>query len=215
MFGVAPLPADRRPRRGPEVCSARASGAVFAATGLACLVILALMPLSFSLNATALLIGLPLAAGGLLGLICGYAGLLTRIEIAADGVGIEVPGWRAVPVPPVRRLRLSWDAVRAVRRRTEVYRLWPRLRLPLEVHAVETQDGRAVFGGFYLSELEPVMITVADRAGCGVHEDGEVEAGLLRTLRRGAPPWPPLESAATESAPARRLRRRYSQPTGS
>jgi hypothetical protein len=125
------------------------------------------------------------------GILVGYAGVSTRIEIAQDGVLVTTPGWRACPYPPVRQYRISWAEVRAVRHRTERYRIGilP-VRLPLEAYAIETASGFIVFGGYYLSDLEPVLIELAHRADRPWCEDDEVEAGLLRTLLHGAPPWP-------------------------
>jgi hypothetical protein len=101
--------------------------------------------------------------------------------------------------------------VRAVRHRKELYRLgllpW---RLPLESYAIETASEPIVFGSYYLAELEPVLIDLAHRADRPWHEDGEVEANLLRTLLAGAPNWrtvtgqpPPSTLKACESAPGR------------
>jgi hypothetical protein len=91
----------------------------------------------------------------------------------------------------VRQYRLDWADVRAVRHRTELYRIGilP-LRLPLEVYAIESAGGFILFGGYYLSDLEPVLIELAHRADRPWCEDDEVEAGLLRTLLHGAPSWP-------------------------
>jgi hypothetical protein len=140
------------------------------------------------------LIGLPLAVGGASGALMGYTVLSTRIEIARDGLVIAAPGWRACPFPPVRQYRLKWTAVRAVRHRTELYRIGPLpLRLPLEAYAIETTDGFIPFGSYYLSNLEPVLIELAHRADRPWCEDDEVQAGLLRTLLFGAPPWPTVD----------------------
>jgi hypothetical protein len=109
-------------------------------------------------------------------------------------VVITAPGWRACPFPPVREFRLSWADVRAVRHRIERYRIGPLpLRFPLEAYAIETTAGFILFGGYYLSDLDPVLIEVAHRADRPWSEDGEVEAGLLRTLLHGAPPWPRVD----------------------
>lgn len=217
MFGVShDSPKAVRAPTGTHVYSARASGALFAGAGIACLALLALMPGVFEGEPTAVLIALSLLGGGVFGLLTGYAGLVTRIEMRPAGLLIEVPSWRAVPLPPVRRIEARWDQIHAVRRRIENYRLGllP-VRLPFEVLAVETGSGRALFASYYLWQLEPVLIDVANRADCPWSEDGTVEAGLFRTLRRGAPAWPSPASAG----PTRRLsRRRYvaqSQPTGS
>lgn len=217
MFGVSHAsPKAVRAATASEVYSARASGALFAGAGIACLLLLGLMPGVFEGEPVALVIGVSLVGGGLFGLLTGYAGLLTRIELRPAGLLVEVPSWRAVPLPPVQRIEVGWEQVRAVRRRVERYRLGllP-VRLPLEVFAVETDGGRAVFASYYLWQLEPVLLDIANRGDCPWSEDEVVEAGLFGTLRRGPPPWP--SSISSESA--RRLRRRrslaQSQPTGS
>jgi hypothetical protein len=217
MFEVSH--ASRKAVRAPtgrQVYSARASGALFAGAGIACLLLLGLMPGVFDGEPVAVLIGLSLVGGGLFGLLTGYAGLLTRIEVRPAGLLIEVPSWRAVPLPPVRRIEVGWDQVNAVRRRIESYRLgFLPIRLPLEVLAVETASGRALFASYYLWQLEPILIDIANRADCPWSEDGTVEAGLFATLLRGPPAWP---SPASAGSTRRLSRRRYlaqSQPTGS
>ena len=134
---------------------------------------------------------LSLAAGGMFGVLLGYVSVSTRIEVSPEGVLVATPGWRACPYPPVRQYRVGWADVRAVRHRTELYRIGPLpLRLPLDAYAIETAQGVILLGGYYLSDLEPVLIELAHRADRPWCEDDEVEAGLLHTLVHGAPPWP-------------------------
>ena len=194
MLGFGPVP-EGPTVAAPEVYSAPVPGALLAVLGIVALALVAFMPATFDVGWLPLaLIGLPLATGGACGVLMGYAVLSTRIEIARDGLTITAPGWRACPFPPVREFRLDWTDVRAVRHRTELYRigLLP-VRLPLEAYAIETRDGFILFGGYYLSDLEPVLIELAHRADRPWCEDGEAEAGLLRTLLHGAPPWPTVE----------------------
>jgi hypothetical protein len=194
MLGFGPVPEGPRVA-APDVYSAPVPGALLAALGILALTLLALMPATFDVGWLPLaLIGLPLALGGGCGVLMGYAVLSTRLELARDGLAIAAPGWRACPWPPVREFRLAWADVRAVRHRTELYRIWflP-LRLPLETYAIETTEGFIVFGGYYLSDLDPVLIEIAHRADRPWCEDGEVEGGLLRTLLQGPPPWPRID----------------------
>jgi len=190
MLGFGPLP-EGATVPAPHVYSAPVTGALLAVLGVSALILLALMPATFGVGWLPLaLIGLPLAAGGACGVLMGYAVLSIRIEIAEEGPVIAAPGLRACPFPPVRQYRLRWAEVRAVRHRTELYRIGPLpLRLPLEVYAIETKSGFIPFGSYYLSDLEPVLIELAHRADRPWCEDGEVEAGLLRTLFCGAPTW--------------------------
>jgi hypothetical protein len=194
MLGFGPVP-EGATVPAPHVYSAPLVGAVLAVLGISALILLALMPATFGVGWLPFaLIGLPLAAGGGCGALMGYAVLSTRIEIAQDGLVIVAPGWRACPFPPVREYRLRWTDVRAVRRRTELYRIGPLpVHLPLEAYAIETTDGFIRFGSYYLSDLEPVLIELAHRADRRWCEDAEVQAGLLRTLLLGAPPWPAVE----------------------
>lgn len=192
MFGIHPTP------RGATLAAAESYGAsgaglFLAGLGIASLLLLALMPATFGGGPLAALIALPLALGGLAGVLIGYVALATRIEITADGLVVAVPGWRVCPCPPVREVRLGWRDVRAIRRRTEIYRIGPLpLRLRFEVFALETTHGRLLFGSYYLWELEPVLIHVGHRADCAWREDDPVEAGLWHTLRCGPPDWPAL-----------------------
>jgi hypothetical protein len=194
MLGIAPPP-EAAAAPAPQVYSAPLPGAVLAVLGIAALVLLALMPATLGVGwLPAVLFGLPLALGGACGALVGYAVASTRIEVAPDGIAIAVPGWRGCPFPPVRQYRLGWQDVRAVRHRTECYRLGRLpLRLPFEVYAIETADGIIPFGSYYLSDLEPVLIEIAHRADRLWREDDEVYADLLRTLLHGIPPWPPLD----------------------
>ena len=190
MLGFGPTP-EGAAVPAPHVYSAPLPGALLAVLGISALVMLALMPGTYDVGWLPFaLIGLPLAVGGACGVLMGYAVLSIRIEIAQDGVVIAAPGLRACPFPPVREYRLKWTDVRAVRHRTELYRIGPLpLRLPLEAYAIETTDGFIPFGSYYLSDLEPVLVDLAHRADRPWCEDGEIRAGLLRTLLFGAPPW--------------------------
>jgi hypothetical protein len=212
MLGFGPVP-EGATVPAPHVYSAPLAGALLAVLGISALSLLALMPATFDVGWLPLaLIGLPLAAGGACGVVMGYAVLSIRIEIAPDGLAITAPGWRACPFPPVRQYRLKWSDVRAVRHRTELYRigLLP-LRLPLEAYAVETTDGFIPFGSYYLPDLEPVLIELAHRADRPRCEDDEVRAGLLRTLLCGAPPWPTVDQRPSVGTSADRAR--SSRPT--
>lgn len=191
MLGMGPIP-EGASVPATRVHSAPLPGALLAVLGVVALTLLALMPVTFGTSWLSLaLIGLPLAAGGVCGVLGGYAVASFRIEIAPDAIAITTPGWRGCPWPPVRRYRLDWAEVRAVRHRTEFYRLGPLpWRLPLESYAIETAAGPIVFGSYYLADLEPVLIDLAHRAYRLWYEDGEVEANLLRALLDGAPSWP-------------------------
>jgi hypothetical protein len=191
MLGVGPAP-EAAAAPAPQVYSAPLPGALLVVLGISALALLAVMPATLGVGwLAAALLGLPLALGGTCGALMGYAVLSTRIEIARDGVVVAAPGWRGCPFPPARQHRVRWAEVRAVRHRTELYRLGPLpLRLALEVYAIETTDSLITLAGYYLSELEPVLIDLAQRADRPWREDGNVEAGLLRTLLSGAPPWP-------------------------
>jgi hypothetical protein len=193
MLGIGPAP-EGATVPASHVHSAPLPGALLAILGISALVLLALMPATLGVGWFPALLGLPLAVGGAGGALMGYAVLSTRIEIAPDGVLVAAPGWRGCPFPPVRQHRLEWTAVRAVHHRTELYRIagLP-LRLPLEVYAIETTHGFIALGSYYLSDLEPVMIDLAQRADRPWREDDDVEAGLLRTLLSGAPPWPAVD----------------------
>jgi hypothetical protein len=213
MFGVIPAHQHFRPGAA-EVYGARALGSVVAALGIASLLLLAVMPeLLGSGGFGAVLIGLPLAVAGLAGLLIGYAALSTRLEITEGGLAVEAPSWRVLPIPPVQQLQLGWHEVRAIRHRTEFYRLGPLpIRLPLEVFAIETDRGRIVLGGYYLRELEPVLIEVAHRAERPWREDGTVEASLLHTLCSGPPPWGSLETPPAAVDRIRRVARLVRRP---
>ncbi len=194
MLGFGPAP-DGATMPAPEVHSAPGPGALLTILGVSALLLLALIPATFGVGWLPLaLMGLPLAVGGAYGALMGYALFSTRIEVAADGVVVVAPGWRACPFPPVCEYRLKWTDIRAVHHRAERYRICS-LPLPvaLEAYAIETSDGFIPFGSYYLSDLEPILIGLAHRADRPWCEDDEVRAGLLRTLLFGAPAWPSVD----------------------
>jgi hypothetical protein len=188
MLGLTPAPQGAT--TAPNVYGAPVMGALLAGLGMLAFGLLALMPTTFDgVSLVRTLMALALALGGMFGILIGYASVSTRIEIAPEGVLVSTPGWRASPYPPVRQYLVRWADVRAVRHRTEVYSMGP-LPLRLEAYAIETTAGPIVFGGYYMSDLEPVLIELAHRADRPWREDDEVKASLLHTLRHGAPAWP-------------------------
>ncbi len=204
MLGIGPPPEAAAPA-APQVYGTPRAGVLLALLGMAALLLLALMPATLGAGwLPAVLFGLPLAIGGACGALVGYGVASTRIELAPDGVAITVPGWRGCPFPPVRHYRVPWSELRAVRHRTEVYRLGRLLRLPFQVYAIEAADRVIAFGSYYLADLEPVLIDIAHRADRLWREDDEVEADLLRTLLHGAPPWPAWTDHRPDPAGGRR-----------
>ena len=193
MLGLTPAPQGAT-AAAPNVYGAPVTGALLAGLGVVAFGLLALMPTTFDgVSLVRTLMALSLLSGGIFAIVYGYANVSTRIEIGREGLIVTTPGWRACPYPPVRQYRIRWTEVRAVRHRTEAYRVGPLpLRLRLEAYAIETIAGPILLGGYYMSDLEPVLIELAHRADRPWREDEEVEAGLLRTLRHGAPPWPAL-----------------------
>jgi hypothetical protein len=193
MLGLTPAP-EGATAAAPNVYGAPVTGALLAGLGVAAFGLLALMPTTFDgVSLVRTLMALSLLSGGIFAIVYGYANVSTRIEISPEGLIVTTPGWRACPYPPVRQYRIRWTEVRAVRHRTEAYRVGPLpLRLRLEAYAIETIAGPILLGGYYMADLEPVLIELAHRADRPWREDEEVEAGLLRTLRHGAPPWPAL-----------------------
>lgn len=191
MLGLAPSP-HAAAVAAPDVYGAPLTGALLASLGMVAFGLLALMPTTFDgISLLRTLIALSLVAGGIFGVLIGYVGVSTRIAVGPDGIVVAAPGWRACPYPPVRRLELGWDELRAIHQRTETYRigLLP-IRLSAQVYAIEAAGEFIPLGSYYLWDLEPVLIDIANRAPCPWREDPKVEAGLWHTLRRGAPPWP-------------------------
>ena len=174
----------------PDVYGAPLTGALFASVGMLAFGLLTFMPTTFDgTSVLRTIIALSLTAGGIFGVLVGYVGVSTRIEVGPEGVVVAAPGWRACPYPPVRQFEIRWADLRAVRHRTEVYRIGP-FPLRCEVYALEAAGELIELGSYYLWDLEPVLIDIVHRAGCRWCEDGEIEASLLRTLRQGASPWP-------------------------
>lgn len=198
MLGLTPAPQGATVA-APNVYGAPLTGALLAGLGMLAFGLIALMPTAFEgVSLLRTLMALLLAGGGMFGILIGYVCVSTRIEIAPEGVLVTAPDWRACPYPPVRQYRIRWADVRAVHHRTELYRIGPLpLRLPLDAYAIDTTGGPIFLGGYFLSDLEPVLIELAHRADRLWREDDEVEAGLLHTLCHGAPPWPTVGQRRT------------------
>lgn len=193
MFGVKASASLTPPRSMPAVTySARLSGVLSLVLGLASVALIQLAPVFLAESLVVLvMVGLALGAAAGLGLATGFAYLCTRIELGADGVRLSAPTWRLYPTLPVQRLAAGWRELRAVRHRTERYRVGlPRLEFEVDVYVVQTERGSIVLGGYYLPELETVLTDLAQRAECRWVEDGTIDLGLLPTLWRGAPDWP-------------------------
>jgi hypothetical protein len=198
MLGLTPAPQGAT-AAAPNVYGTPFTGAVLVILGMLAFGLLALMPKAFDgVSLLRTFMALCLTGGGLFGLMIGYVSASTRIEVAPEGVLVTTPGWRACPYPPVRQYRIHWSDVRAVHHRTEIYRIGPLpLRLPLEAYAIETTGGPILLGGYYLSELEPVLIELAHRADRPWREHDEIEASLLHTINHGPPPWPAIGQRRT------------------
>ena len=125
MLGLAPS-RQAAAVATPNVYGAPLTGALFASLGMLAFGLLTFMPTTFDgTSVLRTLIALSLTAGGIFGVLIGYVGVSTRIEVGPDGVVVAAPGWRACPYPPVRQFELRWADLRAVRHRTEVYRIGP------------------------------------------------------------------------------------------
>ena len=198
MLGLTPAPQGAT-AAAPNVYGAPLTGVVLVILGMLAFGLLALMPKAFDgVSLLRTFMALCLTGGGLFGIMIGYVSASTRIEVAPEGVLVTTPGWRACPYPPVRQYRIRWSDVRAVHHRTEIYRIGPLpLRLPLEAYAIETTQGPILLGGYYLSDLEPVLIELAHRADRPWREHDEIEAGLLHTINHGPPPWPAIGQRRT------------------
>jgi hypothetical protein len=192
MFGVeAPRDMDRAHIGPTAVYTSSLTGALIFGLGLVCLTIaLGLAAELAGSWLSILIVGLPLLAGAALGLALGYANLHSLIEIGPGGLKVVAPSWRGVPMPPLQHASVPWSGVRALRHRTEIYGIGALgLQLAVEVYALATDQGRVVLAGYYLNELEPIMIQIGDRAGREISEEGEVEVGLLPMLCGTPPPW--------------------------
>jgi hypothetical protein len=168
---------------------ARLAGFRLMTIGLVSLATAIALPLTAGTWPLALPLVVPLLGGGVLAVLAGYASWRTRIEISDDGLVVQAPAWRACPLPPVRRLDVGWHELRAIRARTERYRLLGLVR-PAEAYEIVTTRGSIVLGGGFVADTEGVLLEVARRGGCLWIEDGEVGLHPLQALLRGTPPWP-------------------------
>lgn len=135
-----------------------------------------------------LAVALPLAVCGLFAIGYGFVGWATQIELRPDGLRVVAPNWRLIPALPLQRLDVAWRDVQTVRHRTEYYRCglpWP--QLPVDVYAIQTAAGQVVLGDYFLPQLKPVLVDVANRAGCQWVESDPVALPLFASLWRGIP----------------------------
>jgi hypothetical protein len=181
---------------------ARLAGARLITLGLLCMAAAAALPLTLDGWPGALVLGGLLFLGGLLALVVGYAVWRTWIVIDDDGIFVQAPTWRACPLPPLRRLGAGWHQLRAIRARTQRYRLLGLVR-SAEAYEIVTASGSVMLRGGFVPETEALLLEAARRGGCLWIEDGEVGLHPLRVLLRGTPPWPhDFQPAAASPDPA-------------
>jgi hypothetical protein len=137
------------------------------------------------------LMGLPASLLGLIALLAGLATLASRIEIGRGCLRVAVPQWRGCPLPPVRRISLQWDAIKAVRHRTEVYHLLPGkgLPFPVEAYAIDSENDRIIFAGKAIPHLAQALSDIALRSGRPVQEEPPVQASIIGSFLKGPPRW--------------------------
>jgi hypothetical protein len=137
------------------------------------------------------LMALPASFLGLIALLSGVASLATRIEISPGCLGVAAPQWRGCPLPPVRRINLQWNGIKAVRHRTEVYHLLPGegCPFPVEAFAIDSESERVIFAGKSVPHLAQALSDIALRSGCPVQEEPPVQASILGSLVNGPPSW--------------------------
>ena len=137
------------------------------------------------------LVSLPAWFLGAIALLGGIAGLAARIEIRRGCLRVAAPQWRGCPLPPVRRVSLPWDAIKAVRHRTEVYHLLPGrgLPFPVDAYAIDTENERVVFAGRSVAHLARAVSDIASRSGRPVQEEPPVQANIFRSFANGPPRW--------------------------
>lgn len=181
-----------------KIYSARYTAAFLIPLGLGSLVLGAAVPFLLEDAVFAfILMGLPLIAVACVALLHGFAAARTRIEISEQSLRLAVPGWRVFPIPPVRRVILSWNSVRAVRHRVELYSVAiPPFALgmpfPVDVYAVEAAGQRFILGGKSIPRLAAAISEIAAGSGLAVRYEGQVKSKLFKALLKGAPAWPPL-----------------------
>jgi hypothetical protein len=137
------------------------------------------------------LMGLPAGFLGVIALLAGISGLKARIEIHHGALTLAAPQWRGCPLPPVRKHQFSWDEIRALRHRTEVYHLLPGrgLPFPVDVYAIDTACSRVIVGGKSIPQMAQAIRDIALRSGRAILEDSPVQAGILGSLINGPPAW--------------------------
>lgn len=138
-----------------------------------------------------LLMGLPSSVLGCLALLAGIAALSARVEISRAYLSVAAPHWRGCPLPPVRKVRMRWDAITALRHRSELYHLLPGqgLPFPVDAYAIETDEGRVIFAGKSIPRFDEALGHIALRSGRSVQEEPPVQASILGSFLKGAPRW--------------------------
>ncbi|MGB8718303.1 MAG: hypothetical protein WCD46_03265 [Desulfobacterales bacterium] len=137
------------------------------------------------------LMGLPASSLGLIALLAGVATLAARIEISRGCLSVAAPQWRGCPMPPVKKISLRWDAIKAVRHRTEIYHLLPGkgLAFPVEAYAIDSENESVIFAGKSVPHLAQALSDIALRSGRPIQEEAPVQASILGSLLKGPPRW--------------------------
>ena len=178
---------------GETTYSGRITGFVIMFLGLSSIAVgIAMLFVASDRLIAFIFIVLPCLALGCIELLSGYATFATRIEIGNYALNISVPAWRACPLPPVRKLTISWNEVKAVRHRTEMYHLLPGrvLPFPVEAFTIETEKDRVVLAGKSVPGIVKAIGEIAHRSDCPVMEEKQVQASILGSFLKGPPLWP-------------------------
>ncbi|MGC8492195.1 MAG: hypothetical protein ACP5SH_10700 [Syntrophobacteraceae bacterium] len=140
------------------------------------------------------LMSVPMIFGGFVVLMYGISAVYSRMEITEGELKMVLPGWRALPVLPMRKACLRWSEVRAVRHRVDVYTIfippWLLVPYPLDMYAIDTDNERILVPREIVRRLPEAIGAICDYSGHPLQTEPQASVSFFRTLFFGTPTWP-------------------------
>lgn len=119
----------------------------------------------------------------------GFAAVASKIALSENGLTVNAPTWRGMPMLPLQRVTAGWRDVITVQRRTELYGIMGSGSFPVPVWRLKTRTATVVFGGRIIPKLGEAMAEIAHRSGVQIIDEGFCDVSLQSALLHGTPAW--------------------------